>query len=99
MRALSLISAAVLISLGSAPAWAQTPAPNTANTGAPATVPKPAKDPEEIVCIRQAEIGSRIPGPKECHTRRVWDQMSQDARDNAQDLQNRSGTLAQQKGG
>jgi hypothetical protein len=97
MRSLSIISLAALIALGSAPAWSQTSPPKTA---ASMTVPpKPAKDPDEIICIHHEEMGSRIPGPKECHARRVWDQMSQDAHDRVQDLQIRSGQLAQQKGG
>jgi hypothetical protein len=100
MRSLSLVGAVVLISLGSGLAWAQT-APSAPNTSSAVTVPpaKPAKDPDEVICVRQEEIGSRVPGPKECHTRRQWDQMSQDARDNAQDLQMRRQMGAQQKGG
>jgi hypothetical protein len=99
MRTLSLIGVAVLAALGSSPAWAQSSSPSAQAPAADAPKKVIAKDPEEVVCIRQELPGSRVPGPKECHTRRVWDQISQDARDNAQDLQMRSGQLQTQKGG
>ena len=100
MRSLSSIGLVALIAFGSTPVWAQSSGPPAPNAS-PVTVPpvKPAKDPEEVVCVRQEEVGSRVPGPKECHTRRVWDQMTQDARDNVQDLQMRRQMGAQQKGG
>jgi hypothetical protein len=40
----------------------------------------PADDPNEVVC-RAGEpiIGSRFPGPRQCHTRREWDQIKRDS--------------------
>lgn len=38
------------------------------------------EDPNEIVCRPgHAVTGTRIPGPRECHTRRDWDQMRKDS--------------------
>ncbi|HEY2709507.1 MAG TPA: hypothetical protein VGI95_15770 [Caulobacteraceae bacterium] len=31
-----------------------------------------ANDPDQMVCIRAENTGSRLPGPKECHTRVEW---------------------------
>jgi hypothetical protein len=47
-------------------------------------------DPEEVVCISQQKLGSRIPGKRECHTLRVWNQMADDGRRVLEDLQRRT---------
>jgi len=44
-------------------------------------------DPDEVVCISHQETASRIPGKKECHPLRVWDQMTDDARQTLERLQ------------
>ena len=45
-----------------------------------ATTNTPANDPNRVVCKQgQAPVGSRIPGPRICHTQHEWDQMEQDA--------------------
>jgi len=93
MRSLPMIGVAAIIALSSSLAWAQSPQQNS--NAAPAKT----ADPDEVICVHHTDPGTRIPGPKECHTRRVWDQMSNDARQNTQDLQNRSGTLSTTKGG
>lgn len=50
----------------SAPAFAQASAqPQQQNA-------KPARDPNEIVCERQKEIGSRLAAAKVCKTRAQW---------------------------
>jgi hypothetical protein len=98
MRLLSLVGLAAVVALGSSPAWAQDTKPQ-ATTAAGGVNKVAVKDPEEIVCIHQMSIDSRIPGKAECHTRRIWDEMSDQAHRNAQDLQQRSGTLAQTRGG
>ena len=54
------IAVAVLSVLVSAPAVAQE------------TAPKKARDPNEIVCERQEEIGSRLGGQRVCKTRAQW---------------------------
>jgi hypothetical protein len=38
--------------------------PTAANTGAP--------DPNQTVCKREEVTGSRLPAPRECHTRAEW---------------------------
>jgi hypothetical protein len=57
--------------------------PTLAQTApAPAQLPtqaKAVKDPNQIVCERQAELGSRLAAAKVCHTRAEWaDLRSQD---------------------
>ena len=84
------LAAALVIGLfaPAAPAFADQ-APN--NTGAPsnsdAKTP-PAGSQDEIVCKREEVTGSRLGGHKECHPRRVWEQMSADARDEVDRNQN-----------
>ena len=50
----------------------------TCLTGAPAIAqadqPKPAKDPNEVVCEKQKELGSRIATKRVCMTRAQWAQ-------------------------
>ena len=61
-------TAAVLLAAPAAwaPASAQAPAqPQQRNA-------KPARDPNEIVCERQKEIGSRLASTKVCKTRAQW---------------------------
>jgi hypothetical protein len=98
MRKFSLASLVVAVAFGSSMAWAQTDP--KAQDAPPSVDAKkmPVKDPEEVICIRQQQIGSRVPGPSECHSRRVWDEMSDQAHRNAQDLQRRS-MVQVQKGG
>jgi hypothetical protein len=75
------------------PAWAQTDAgqPQAAAATAVAGVKVTAgKDPEAIVCVHHDPAGTRIPGPTECHPRRVWDQLTEAARQETQDVQQRS---------
>jgi hypothetical protein len=96
MRPLFLIGLAAIAVLGSSPAWSQAD-PKT--EAAPAGVKKVAvKDPDEVVCVHETSIDSRIPGKAVCHTRRVWDEISDQARHDAQDLQTRS-MVQSQKGG
>jgi hypothetical protein len=96
MRPLFLVGFAALVVMGSSPAWSQTGAstPATPPTGAA----KKTANPDEVICVHHTDIDSRIPGPAECHTRRVWDEMSEQARRNTQDIQTRS-MVQSQKGG
>lgn len=70
----SLFAFAVASMLAS-PAVAQTsPAPAAPATSS-STTPAPAtkgRDPNEMVCERQQELGSRLGGVKVCHTRAEW---------------------------
>jgi hypothetical protein len=67
----------------------------TATTGGGTSATTPAKstqpDPDQVICKREEVTGSRLGGPKECHTRRDWDQMATDARDSTSSFQQRSG--------
>ena len=96
MRPLFLVGLAALAVMGSSPAWSQG---TQTQATQPAGAAKKGPNPDEVICVHHTEIGSRIPGPAECHTRRVWDEMSDAARRDAQDMQQRSVTLSTQKGG
>jgi len=92
MRAFSPILAAVLLTTATA-AWAQAAQtkPVKHPGAAPAARVKTAADKADsdavVVCIHHQQLGSRIPGKKECHTLRVWNQMTDDARRTVEDLQ------------
>ena len=100
MRPLFLIALAACVAAGSSPAWSQT---DTKTQVAPPTVGDvkkvAVKDPDEIVCIHQTSIESRIPGKPECHTRRDWDAMSDAAHRTTQDMQQRGATTTTMRGG
>lgn len=63
-----------------------------------ATHSQPANDPNQIVC-RQGEpqVGTRIPGPRVCHTQREWDDLRQQSQDAL--THNQINTFTQSKGG
>lgn len=70
----NLVLTAVLL-LGSAPAFADPQA-------AP---PKPAKgSPEEVVCHREVNTGSLIPGKRTCMTRAQWQAQAEAAQAEAE---------------
>lgn len=61
---------------------------------APATQQQPqqkAKDPNEIVCERQKEIGSRLAMLKVCHTRAEWADLRAQDRQDIDRVQNQRG--------
>ena len=67
MRKLLITTAAAVLGI-SAPTFAQSAQPTPpAQQGA-----KPARDPNEIVCERQQELGSRIASQRICKTRAEW---------------------------
>jgi len=45
---------------------------------------------DQVVCVEYAQQATRIPGRKVCHTRRVWDQLTQDAREDTESVQRSS---------
>jgi hypothetical protein len=98
MRSLSLVGLAVVVALGASSAWAQTGAQTQAAPAAGDAKKVAVKDPDEVICIHQTSMDSRIPGPAVCHTRRVWDALSDQARRDTQDLQQRS-MVQSQRGG
>jgi hypothetical protein len=92
MRVISAVLAAALLVSATA-AWAQADQAKPVNKPEPASREQTAaakSDPDEVVCISHQQMGSRIPGKKECHTLRVWDQMTDDARRMLEDLQRRT---------
>lgn len=60
----------VATSVAASPAAAQTMTPPAPS--APAQPARPAKDPSEIICEKQEELGSRLASTKVCHTRAEW---------------------------
>ena len=61
-------AAAVLVSGMASPAFAQSAQPAQPQQQAG----KPARDPNEIVCERQQQLGSRIATARVCKTRAEW---------------------------
>lgn len=61
--------ALIAASIGASSALAQTAAPPAPSSTDPG---KKAKDPNEIVCEKQQEPGSRLASAKVCHTRAEW---------------------------
>lgn len=83
MKRFILIAAVGAICVAGA-ALAQTQPAKTSDaqqTQAKTQPTKPAHNPDEVICRRQDEPGSRLGGTKVCHTRAEWDEMSRIARD------------------
>lgn len=85
------ILCAVLVS--SVTAIAQTPeeapdAPSTAKTG-------PNQDPDEVVCVRENQIGSRLNQRRVCRTRAEWAEHRAQYRQNIERAQNNTQTQGQ----
>ena len=58
--------------------FAQQAAPATPTTTPDAAAP--ADDPNEVVCKAGVPtVGSRFAGPRQCHTRKEWDQIRRDS--------------------
>ncbi len=51
-------------------------APPAATQPAPAQAAPKGQDPNQVICKRDGEIGSRLGGDKECHTRAQWEQIA-----------------------
>jgi hypothetical protein len=100
MRFLGLAAACAVALLSlSVPSFAeqtQPPAPAEGQPAAeqPAEVApeqEPAKDPNEVICKKlEAETGTRLGKRKECRTRREWDQLAEEAKENLQKSQSRN---------
>jgi hypothetical protein len=94
MRVISAVLAGAF--LAAAAAWAGDDQTNAAgkpeaSTPAPQTKTAAAQDPgDQVVCMEYGQGASRIPGKKVCHTRRVWDQLTQNAREDTESLQRSS---------
>jgi hypothetical protein len=52
--------------------------------------PDHANDQDRIICKSgNPPVGSRLPGPRECHTKAQWDEMQRASREATQDTQKR----------
>ena len=78
------VSLALSVSLGvPSPAFAQ----GTTSAQQPQQAAKPAKDPNEVVCERQQEIGSRLASVRVCKTRAEWAEERLQERQNIEKIQ------------
>ena len=86
LRACFILLAVGTANLGEAPLVAQAtqPAPNVQSQ-------KP-KDPNETVCERQREPGSRLASARVCHTRAEWADLRQQDRQMVDKAQTQLGT-------
>jgi len=75
-------------SIAASPAIAQTtpPAPTP-----PADQAKQGKDPNEVVCEKQQDPGSRLVSAKVCHTRAEWADLRHQDRQMIDEVQTRRG--------
>jgi invasion protein IalB len=80
MRKLLITTAAAVLVSGAAPAFAQSAQPAQPQQQ---QTSKPARDPNEIVCERQQEMGSRIATQRVCKTRAEW---AEERRSNRMDI-------------
>jgi hypothetical protein len=67
-------------------AWAD----DATTTSPPAPQAASRDDPDTVVCrAGQKPVGSMLPGPRVCHTKREWNQIQEQARRNLEMQQNR----------
>jgi hypothetical protein len=55
---------------------------------APVTTGGPSNDPNEVVCVNETEIGSRVGRHRVCRTRAEWDEARRQARNSVERAQN-----------
>ena len=72
MRKLAILSV-LLVSGAAAMAQGPSVAPAAERVG-------PNNDPNQVVCINQAEIGSRVSRRRVCRTRAQWDELNSQTR-------------------
>lgn len=59
-------------------------------TSPPAVAPSTQSDPNHVVCrAGQKPVGSMLPGPRICHTKREWDDLTEQSRRNLEMNQNK----------
>jgi hypothetical protein len=100
MRFKSFAAACAIATMAlTAPAFAEeTPPAPTAEAQPAAQQPAettaaqtPAEDPNEVICKRlEAETGTRLGKRKECRTRREWDQIAEEAKQNLEKSQTKN---------
>lgn len=83
---LTIVSLALLTS--TAPAFAQ-----AAPQQQPASA-KSAYNPNQVICEKEEETGSRLSSHKICHTRAQWDEMRRDDRSATEHIQMQRGMSA-----
>jgi invasion protein IalB len=82
-RLAALAAAAVAFSMAAVSAQAGA---DSANPAAATQSPSPSaapndRDPNQVICKRQDEIGTRLGGYKSCHTRAEWDKIARNGGD------------------
>lgn len=86
MRRLSALSLAGLLVSG--PIAVADPAQTAAPAAVPAPAPSGDNDPDRIVCRSGTPpTGTRIPGPRVCHTQREWDDMRRQSQEQLTKMQ------------
>ncbi len=90
MRTSLFLLTAMLASTG---AFAQS-AQQGASASTQATSTAKALDPNEMICERQQEPGSRLAAAKVCHTRAEWADLKSQDRQDIEKAQTQRGTLA-----
>lgn len=80
--------ALVVASIAVSPALAQTP---PAPASAPPANQAKAKDPNEMICEKQQDPGSRLVSAKVCHTRAEWADLRHQDRQMVDEAQTRRG--------
>lgn len=86
MRLLVVLSLAGLLMSG--PIAVADPAQPGTPAAAPAPAPADDNDPNRIVCRSGTPpTGTRIPGPRVCHTQREWDDMRQQSQEQLTKMQ------------
>jgi hypothetical protein len=77
-KAIVVAAAVGAMMMSSAIAFAQQATPPAVQPQAQA----PADDPNEMICRAGEPVtGSRFPGPRQCHTRKEWDQIRRDSQE------------------
>lgn len=75
-------------SIAALPAFAQTTPPASPQSADPV---KQVKDPNEVVCEKQQDPGSRLVSAKVCHTRAEWADLRHQDRQMVDEAQTRRG--------
>ncbi len=95
MTRFATIALSAVLGLAAAPALAEDPQPSPPSP-TPAEAPRsstPSRlDPNQVICKRQVDTGSRLGGTKICHTRQEWADMATQSRDSMDRAQERSYT-------
>ena len=52
----------------------------------------PGNDPNEMICVRESQIGSRVANRRVCRTRQEWDEVRRQARISTERAQTQSQT-------